>query len=499
MFKLDLKKAEVALKAGRLDEAAGLLEGSKGVEHALGQQLKDRLVEELVKRGQQHLADDRLTAAGADVGLAKKLGGHQVAVLALEQQLESRQRSVAQGVRDRSLVEKKAKMESLLAAGEDEQTIRFFDSLSGAERTEPAIFELANKAAGCLVEIAWEDFNSGRLDRCSRTMQLIAKVQQLAGGAAQVELFDLLEKVQSARVWVGQARYAEAADELKKVQLVASDAAWITGALTGLQKCTQGLGELMTGALGLLGDDPLSVSAAKRSRGKQNKFPEGAGVRRPPTTALSCGRSILQVDQVGSLLLLAGEHFSIGTTSTKIDSDIVLQTEGMTEAVYIRRCGEDYLAVSGTPFVINGRSLQEHLLANGDSIEIGKRGRLTFSKPVAASNTAVLQIKGSKLLRRDIRSVVLVGDAVLFGDSASHFRIPGLGNRVIVRPVMQPTAGSGVGDAKSKTEFLIHQKGDSDPQLLRSGEQVVVGDCQFSLTEPSLTEPSSLIRQRSHS
>ena len=488
MFKLDLKKAEVALEAGRLDEAAGLLEGSKGVEHALGQQLKDRLVAELVKRGQQHLADDRLAAAGADVGLAKKLGGHQVAVLALEQQLDENERVVAQGIKDRSMADSKAQLESLLAAGENESAIRFFKSLHKVQQAEPSIVELVTKAAGSLVTGAWEDFNSGRLDRCNRTTQLIAGVKQLPGGADQVELFGLLEKVQSALVAAGDARYSEAADELKRVQLVAADASWIDDALAGLQKCIQGLGEFMTGPLGLLDGASSQVPLVNHGSPKQNKFLNATGLRRPVSAALSCGRSILQVDQVGSLLMLVGEHFSIGTTSTKNHPDVVLQTEGMREAVFIRRSGEDYIAACSTPFVVNGRSLREHLLADGDTIEIGKRGRLTFSKPVAASSTAVLQIKGSKLVRRDIRSIILVGDAALFGDCASHFRVPGLKYRVIVRLV------SGMANAPSETEFLIHQKGDSDPQLLRSGEQVLVGECQFSLTDPS-----SLIRYRSHS
>lgn|GEM_PF-2689737 len=496
MFKLDLKKAEVAIKAGRLDEAARLLDGSKGVQHALGQRLKDRLVAELVKRGQQHLVDDRIAAGLADVGLAEKLGGHQVAVLALRQQLEAQDLSAAQATKDRSLVEATAKMKSLIDFKDFESAIRFYSALNEVQRTDPAVVELANKTAGFLNEGAWDDFNSGRLDRCHRITQLIANIEPVAGRPKQIELLGVLEKVQAALVAGGDARYSEAINELKKVQLVATDASWIGGALAGLQKCVQGLSEFMNGPIGLLDGAQRQVHAAnlKRSQSKQRKFIEATSLRRPSVSGLACGRSILQVDQVGSLLLLAGEKFSIGTTSTKIHPDVALQTEGMEEAVFIRRSGEDYLAACGTPFVVNGRSLREHLLSNGDSIEIGKRGRLTYLKPVAASSTAVLQIKGSKLIRRDIRSIVLVGDAVLFGDSASHFRIPGLDNRIMVRPVIKSISQRKTVDTESMGEFLIHQQGDSDRQLLRSGEQVVIGQCQFSLTGSS-----SLIRQRSHS
>ena len=498
MFKLDLKKAEVALKAGRLDEAAGLLEGSKGVEHALGQRLKDRLVAELVKRGRQHLADDRLAAAAADALLAKKLGGQQVAVLALEQARQAQQWSVAQGVKNRSLQDAKAQMQSLLAARENESAIRFFQSLPDAVVTDLSIVESVVQAAEVLIEGAWEDFDRGRLDRCDRTMKLIAGAQPVANGARVVELLGLLKKIQSALAAAREARYSAAADELQKVKLVASKTTWIDGALAGLQKCIQGLGEFMNGPLGLLEGVAPPDGLANRSRPQQNKRQNSIGLRRPVSQGLSCGKSILQVDQVGSLLMLVGDYFSIGTTATKVRPDVVLQTEGMPDAVYIRRSGEDYIAVCNAPFVVNRKTLREHVLSHGDSIEVGKRGRLTFSKPVAASNTAVLKISGSKLVRRDIRWIVLVGDAVLFGNSNSHFKTPGLGNRVIVRPVGEATPECGMTIAQKETEFLIHQKGDSDPQLLRSGEQVVVEKWRFSLIATSI-EPSSSIGHRSQS
>lgn len=491
MFKLDLKKAEVALEAGRLDEAAGLLTSSTAVEHAAGQKLKDRLVAELVKRGQRHLADDRLAAAGADAHLAKKLGGHQVDVLALEQQLEARERSVAQSIKDRSLVAAKAQMESLLADGENESVVRVFKALGSVQRSEPSVVELVAQAVSVLVDGAWEDFNRGRLDLCDRATQLIAGLQPVAVGAQQAELLGLLRKAQLALAAARAARYRVAADELKKVKLVATGAAWIDGAIAGLEKCIAGSGEVMNGPLGLLDSDTSHIGMPNHSRPQQSSRRAFTGSPRSCSSAESCRSSILQVDQVGSLLMLAGDHFSIGTTSTKGRPDVALQTEGTPDAVYLRRSGEDYIAACSTPFVVNRKSGREHLLTDGDTIEIGKRGRLTFLKPVAASDTAVLQIKGNKLVRRDIRWIVLVGDAVLFGDSASHFRTPGLKDRVIVRPLVEA-------DGQRKTEFLIHQKGDSDPQLLRSGEQVMVDQCRFSL-KASSTAPSSALGHRSQS
>ena len=187
---------------------------------------------------------------------------------------------------------------------------------------------------------------------------------------------------------------------------------------------------------------------------------------------------VLHVDQVGSLLVLSGDYFSVGTTETRGKPDAVLQTEGQPEAIFIRRSGEDYLAVCGTDFRVDGNLTRQHLLVDGNTIEIGKRGRLTFRRPVAASSTAVLQIKGSKLQRRDIRSIVLMGDALIFGQSGSHFPIASVTNRVMVRPTDAVIAK----EDNDFNEFIIHRHGDSSRQFLRAGDPVDVGNCQFSLT-----------------
>ena len=180
--------------------------------------------------------------------------------------------------------------------------------------------------------------------------------------------------------------------------------------------------------------------------------------------------SILQVDQIGSLLLMSGEHVSIGTTETRGAIDIVLQTQGQTEAIYLRRSGEDYLASCGCEFHVNGKSVRECLLADGDSIEVGNRGRLTFRRPVAASGTSILEIKGSKMERRDVRKIVLMGDALIFGNSGSHF-YAGAAKPIMVRETED-----------AQEEFIVHEKGDSLHQKLLVGNSVSVGSIRFSLT-----------------
>jgi hypothetical protein len=101
---------------------------------------------------------------------------------------------------------------------------------------------------------------------------------------------------------------------------------------------------------------------------------------------------------------------------------------------------------------------------------------LKFAQPIPASTTAILHITGSKLKRRDIRSVVLVGDAVVFGQGRGHFRLPGGQRSVILQS-----------QANQPGEFLIHQKGSQDHRLLSQGDALQINDCHFALESTEST------------
>lgn len=83
MFKADLRQADAAIAAGRLEEASELLlkPGNRNV--AASGPLIDRVVEELITRGGQHLHAERFDDAMADAKIAKQLAGRQLAVTEL--------------------------------------------------------------------------------------------------------------------------------------------------------------------------------------------------------------------------------------------------------------------------------------------------------------------------------------------------------------------------------------------------------------------------------
>ena len=176
VFNLDLKRAEVAIDGGRLDEAFKLLQSSAVAKHASGQRLSDRLIAELVSRAQLHLHQGRLESARADAELARQLGGQQVSVLELLQQIENKYDSQAGHVHDAAKANLLDRLTGLIKANDHEQTILWLATQPTSFRQRPETLELIAKPIAQLKQQATADFDSGRLDRCAAKIDLLQRV-----------------------------------------------------------------------------------------------------------------------------------------------------------------------------------------------------------------------------------------------------------------------------------------------------------------------------------
>src|SRR2546423_1722345 len=86
----------------------------------------------------------------------------------------------------------------------------------------------------------------------------------------------------------------------------------------------------------------------------------------------------------------------------------------------LSRCEEDYfLSAGAVPVAVNDRAATGKLLATGDRIAVGPRGRIEFRRPNAASGTAVLQISGARLPWGGVREVLLMDREIVLGASAA--------------------------------------------------------------------------------
>ena len=459
----------MAIEGGRLDEAFQLLRSSAETKHANGQRLSDRLISELLNRAQLHLDHDRLQAAQLDAEMAKQLGGQQIAVVQLLEQIDNRQRSQAGHARKAASSDKLRHLETLVKTSDHEQTLKWLATQSVSFRESPETIDLVAKPIAELKTLSAADFNSGRLDRCAAKINLLLEI----GNKSQdtIELHEQLIRCRSVDQAIQEAKFEVALRTIQIIQQVSAKAAWVKPALAAIKQCQTGIETLHAGPIGLLpshlveSPQPPSLAATRQRSLKEKPVQLPMNLASEP----NCSQSLLQVDQLGGILLLRGNSISIGTPRIASDSTVVLQTDGLVSKIQISRDGEDYFASSNDGVLVNDYLAKRHILNHGDIITVGARGRLKFLRPVAASNSAVLIVQGAKLNRRDIRGIALVDEAVIFGDSNCHFSVPNLPRRVIVRP------------NGSAQEFLIHEKGASQQHRLAYGQSKSIAGVGFTL------------------
>ncbi len=476
MFNLDLKKVETALKAGRLDEAFDMLTSTPRRSHADGQRLVDRLLMALLQRGHQHCDQERFDAARADAALAQKLGGRQIEIVELIQHIDRLDHSMVIQSMQRNQQEMLERLKQLVEAEYFEQAAALMTNLPQSQRQSPELQQLAKVVGDSIRAEIQCDLAAGRLDRASAGLLMLK--QAAIGSNATRQLETQLKRFHKVIAVVRQADYARALRLLKLQQRVFPEADWIAQALAAMESCVCAVEQIFSGPLGFvdgavgpktLDNLPFHADDAVATA----DLPHSDFLHSDPRNRAA----LLHVDQLGSLMVLTESRITIGTTSSVREGrrpDIALQTEGGA-VVSILRSGEDYLATSEQPFTVNDRSARQHLLGHSDTIQIGKRGRMKFLRSVTASDSAVLKITGSKMKQRQIRSVVLMGDSLVFGQNSGHFRLSGLKKRVLMRPVPHGAEHSG---------FLIHQQGNTDRKTLQPGTTASFDGCQFSLEQP---------------
>ena len=183
---------------------------------------------------------------------------------------------------------------------------------------------------------------------------------------------------------------------------------------------------------------------------------------------------VLQVDGLGGILLLTNDILTIGAASQSASLDLPLRTEGPRHPIEIRRSGEDYFAQSEADFLVNDQPTRRRLLTSNETIQYGRRGRLKFRRPVAASGSAVLQLSGAALARRDIRYVALMSDSLVFAPSGGHFTLPSAPGPVVLYRV--------------RDHFVIKRPNQNamERQELAFGDSLLVGETRFSLRHSAL-------------
>ena len=447
MLILRIRQAECALADGRLDEAFEIAQADDVRSHRYGQRLIGRLAREIVRRGQEHLAANRFQAALLDCNKAEKLGGTLSEVAQLrtaiceamtknQQDCQQKAMRVAEAKRNiadgwlsvggRILDEASAgdgraelvrqelvaaklktddavtKAESALNRGDLEEAMEIVRTTGLGQSKNGRAGELLGRIKARTIERIRSDLEQGRIDRAQAFVRRVAPIGK--DGTELTELVEALARCRQAAQYVAVGKPGEALPLLRKVKLVCPSSAWLDSAISDIKRAAEAYEELDAGPLGLTSSAAASIMesgdleadaavASANRRGPELLMRERAMPNQDGDSLPS--KFVMQIDGVGSFLVFREPRVTIGPISSSARPMLGLMTDPNTPVVMIERVDGDYFVRSQSPIDVNGKSVGEAMLRDGDRITLSRRCVLTFHLPNPASTTALLTVSGA--------------------------------------------------------------------------------------------------------
>lgn len=480
MFNLRLRQAETAFAEGRLNEAARLVEQQGVRDHREGQLLLTKIVDAFVDRGREHLEAGRLNEAVIDCGEARKLGGEQsgVAQLAADLDIANREtqrqtkrklqaadeasREIARGNLDlgakllASFQAEGASLESVagqindqiaasrerveaaterarreVEAGHTRESVAAILELQKLSPSHPELVDLIDQVTSPVVSQLWFEVEAARLDRVEL---LIDSVRPLIDFDPELtEVCRAIDSATEVNSLLEAARFNDAYLQLRKLAPLLGNVTWLNDVADKAKQAADLAVEIQSSPLSLINGSGSKALPNKPVSRIQNLSDSPLPVRASNLQSAALPeRLILQIDGVGSALLLRRPEVSIGSSGRTCSCDIALTGFPDGGSVTIERTSGRYqLKAANTEDVaVNDRSCQEKSLADKDSVRIGKRCRFKFRRPTADVPSAVLELTGARLSRPDIRSVILFDETLVVG--------PGQSSHLMARNLEQP-------------------------------------------------------------
>jgi len=515
---LRIKQAECALADGRLDEACELAGAADLREHRKGQDLAGRVARALAARGRTFLASGQVAFAGADCEKAVRLAGHvpEVAdlraavaaalldkrqteqqhaqvIAAAQRQIQQGQLSVGQrilnGVHDgagqaaallQDLAARRTAAEAIAdkaaAALDRDDWEAAIDELARAGSnsvSDSRLRDITARTARLVAQRAQETIESGRLDLATSLLKRLSRLPENTVDAERVQrLLDQCRRAWSA-LQAGQPRQAE--QVLRRLAALLPSAAWITSALKSLEQASQATDQLRCSPLGLLDDrtaQPTVPPETDEIPHRQAAAPAIAPARLPSADGNVSPKLMIQVDGVGSFLVLRQPRITIGPLSSSPAPDLGLLAESSVPPVCIHRIEEDYFLSSA-----NHPQQRGKLLTSGQRILLSPRCRLTFRLPSPASTTALLDLHSARMPRGDVRQVILLDRELILG--------PGPGSHIRADELAEPAmlyVRDGKLFCRTKDEVTIDGRPADKAAAIPIGSHIGIGSVTFVVT-----------------
>lgn len=457
-WRIVLRQAEEAARAGRFDEALALASRPDVADHHHAVQLRNRLALDLMARAGRRGEADDLAGAIDDLTLAEKLGAAPDALAAARLRLAD---LVAAEVR------------ADLDAGEPARVVERIDGLARHKISGPSLRRTREVAE------AWQaSQDEARRGEFGRAHEQLDRAERLATGASgaapppalaasrrdveakqkaatpRVEaLYAALEKGPMAEL----LNAAEAVLEVVPEHPAARQArtrAWQQIAAIGPSSATlPGRGGRVPQAAPPAPAEPAGPAAEpapQAGRAAATFPPEVAPIvwlspvqkpaAAPPPRPLARaaeagprGRFLMWVDAVGGYLVCLDDEVVLGRAGHDSGADVPLMGDLSRHHATVRRDGDGYILRAHQPTFVNGQKVDTAPLRDGDVIRLGSTVELEFRQPSPVSATARLSVVSRHRLPLAVDGVLLMAETCIFGPAPqSHVVAPGLAAPVVL-------------------------------------------------------------------
>jgi hypothetical protein len=472
-WRVVLKQAEEAARAGRYDEALALSGRPDVAEFRQAVQLRARLTRELIDRAVRRAEAEDLDGAIVDLALAEVHHAPPDALAAARRDLA---------------VKAAGDIERALQAAEPSRAVERVAALARHRISDANLRRLKDAAEAWIQarrEMRAGEFTAARdaLERASR----------LAGDAAGPELAAALREVEARQQAVhpkverlyealGAGRWSEV---LAAAEAVLDQVPEHPAAREARARAWRQIGAVTPGrdlaprrgmAAAVPSPNPTLLVIADEARPRpgpaQSDSPHPAGER-----------FLLWADDLGGYLLCTGDEVVLGRACPDGQADVPLLGDVSRRHASIVRNGEGYVIRAYQATYVNNRKVETAPLRHGDVIRLGGSVELEFRQPSPVSTTARLEIISRHRLPVAVDGVILMAETCLIGPSKqSHILAPDLAKPVVL------IRGQDQFWCKAHGSFEVDGRSRTGRSPLSSRSSVVGEGFSFSL-EPFENRP----------
>ncbi len=453
-WRIALRQADEAARAGRFDEALALASRPEVADHHHAVQLRNKLAMELVARAARRGEADDLSGAIDDLRVAEGLG-------APPDILASTRLALAERLA--------AEVRADLDAGEPGRVAERIEELAKHKIGGPALRRAREVAE------AWKNaFDEARRGEFGRAHDQLDRAERLAGETARAALaaarrdVETRQKTASPKVEalyaaLAEGRWAEILAAAEGVLEVipehpsarqARTRAWqqIAAISPGSATLPGRGGRVIPAGLGLEPSNPVVPAPAQPPQtpvaaafAVNQRNPERFVGTRPapvatPARALADagspgprGRFLLWLDAVGGYLVCLDDEVVLGRAGTDAVADVPLLGDLSRQHATLARDGEGYVIRAIKPTFVNGKPITTAPLRDGDVIRLGSTVELEFCQPSPVSSTARLRVVSRHRLPLAVDGVILMAETCIVGESKqAHISAPGLDHPVVL-------------------------------------------------------------------